>query len=291
MSDPTTFHWTYEDYVRLTVEGESFEFIDGKQFVNPHPTVWHQIVSQNLASLLRLHVRGQELGVLLHPPVDVVFADDTVLQPDLAVLLDEHRDRIREAGIFGAPDFVIEILLPSTASRDRHDKLEVYARYGVREYWLVDPERQRIEIFVARVRPPREEGRARLGRGAARSRCSAEAFRAAADRRASDLAQKTDGDALVLFHRGTHSNSGVSGYNVVSRSHMRMSNPSTFHWTYEDYIRLTDGEEYFEFIDGERFVNPRRPLASEGQREAFHSCVARYVEHQSSVRCSILRTS
>jgi Uma2 family endonuclease len=60
----------------------------------------------------------------------------------------EHRDRIREAGIFGAPDFVIEVISPSTELRDRHDKLEVYYRYGVREYWLADPESQRIEVFV-----------------------------------------------------------------------------------------------------------------------------------------------
>ena len=71
-----------------------------------------------------------------------------MLQPDIAVLLDEHRDRIRKAGLFGAPDFVIEILSPSTASRDRSEKLAVYARYGVREYWLVDPKRERIEVFV-----------------------------------------------------------------------------------------------------------------------------------------------
>jgi Uma2 family endonuclease len=116
--------------------------------VNPQPTLWHQIVGGNLAFLVKLYLRDQKLGVLLHPPVDVVLAQDTVLHPDLAVLLDEHRDRIREAGIFGAPDFVIEVLMPSTELRDRHDKLEVYSRYGVREYWLADPERRRIEVFV-----------------------------------------------------------------------------------------------------------------------------------------------
>ena len=86
--------------------------------------------------------------MLLHPPVDTVFADDTVLQPDLAVVLDEHRDMIRKGRLFGAPDFVIEILSPSTASRDRREKRAVYARQQLREYWLVDPKRARIEVFV-----------------------------------------------------------------------------------------------------------------------------------------------
>jgi Uma2 family endonuclease len=148
MSNPSTFHWTYEDYVRLTVEGESFEFIEGRQFVAPMPTVWHQLTSRNLGFLLMLYLRDNKLGELLHPPVDTVFADDTMLQPDIAVLLNEHGDRLKKEGLFGAPDFVIEILSPSTAARDRREKLAVYARYGVREYWLVDPESARIEVFV-----------------------------------------------------------------------------------------------------------------------------------------------
>src|SRR5206468_2365640 len=89
-----------------------------------------------------------DLGALMFPTVDVVFADDTVLQPDIVVVMKANLSRIRKAGIFGAPDLVVELLSPSTESRDRREKLAVYARHGVREYWLVDPEKQRIEVFV-----------------------------------------------------------------------------------------------------------------------------------------------
>ena len=145
--EPDNVHWTYEDYVRHG-RGESFESIDGERFVNPQPTVWHQMASRNLARRLLRYLERQNVGELLHPPVDVIFADDTVLQPDIAVVLEEHRSRIQKAGLFGAPDFIVEFLSPSTASRDRREKRAVYARHGVREYWLADPERQRIEIFV-----------------------------------------------------------------------------------------------------------------------------------------------
>lgn len=147
MLDPTTRTWTYEDYVRLTDEGEYFEIIDGEAFVNPQPTLWHQLASKNLEFLLETHIRASNVGVMVHT-VDVVFAEDCVLQPDIIVVLNENLNRMRKAGIFGAPDFVIEILSPSTASRDRRKKLAVYARHGVREYWLVDPEKRRIEVFV-----------------------------------------------------------------------------------------------------------------------------------------------
>jgi Uma2 family endonuclease len=148
MSNPSTFHWTYEAYVRLTDGEEHFEFIDGERFVNPVPTLWHQRASGTLFVLLTHFVEDPGSGLVCHAPLDVVFADDTVLQPDIIVILNERRDRLRKEGVFGAPDFVVEVLSPSTGSRDRREKLSVYARYGVREYWLADPELQRIEIFV-----------------------------------------------------------------------------------------------------------------------------------------------
>lgn len=148
MSDRSTFHWTYEEYVRLTDGEEYFEFIEGRQFIQPSPSTWHQSALGHLLYRLVPYLEETKLGVVLHRPLDVVFSDDTVLQPDIILTLNEHCERIREAGIFGAPDFVIEVLMPSTELRDRHDKLEVYSRYGVREYWLADPESRRIEVFV-----------------------------------------------------------------------------------------------------------------------------------------------
>ena len=169
MSNPSTFHWTYEDYVRLTDGEEYFEFIDGRAIRKPRaerrgtrgPAGRFSIL---LAPLSVEDTRARRTSP--SPPLDVVFADDTVLQPDIIVISERApRPYPRRPVIFGAPDFVIEVLSPSTASRDRREKLAVYARYGVREYWLVDPERARIEVFVLESGRPREEGRARLRRG------------------------------------------------------------------------------------------------------------------------------
>lgn len=148
MAKPGAFHWTYEEYVRRTVEGEYFEIIDGEAYVNPVPTSWHQSASRNLEFLLMLFLRGKDLGILHHAPFDVVFADDVLLQPDIVVIAKQNVPMVKKAGLFGAPDFIVEVLSPSTESRDRNEKLAVYARFGVREYWLVDPELLRIEVFV-----------------------------------------------------------------------------------------------------------------------------------------------
>jgi Uma2 family endonuclease len=148
MYDPNALHWTYADYRRLTDEGDYFEFIDGQRFKNPTPTPRHGLVLGSLMSRILPFLKEHCLGTVIHGPLDVVFAEDTVLQPDLIVVLKDHLSRIKEHGLFGAPDLVMEVLLPSTESRDRVEKLAVYARHGVREYWLVDPEKKRIEIFV-----------------------------------------------------------------------------------------------------------------------------------------------
>jgi Uma2 family endonuclease len=79
-------------------------------------------------------------------PMDVIFSDFDVLEPDMIFVLNEHKEIITD-WVRGAPDLVIEILSPTTAARDRGVKLRAYARFGVREYWIVDPEESAIEIY------------------------------------------------------------------------------------------------------------------------------------------------
>ena len=81
-----------------------------------------------------------DLGwVFFNPPTDVLLSDHDVVQPDLIFVSRERKHVITDANIQGAPDLVVEILSPSTASRDWRDKLDLYERHGVAEYWLVDP--------------------------------------------------------------------------------------------------------------------------------------------------------
>ena len=77
----------------------------------------------------------------------MVLSDLNVVQPDILYISNERREIITENNISGAPDLVIEILSPSTASRDRELKLGLYARFGVREYWIVDPDESSVQVM------------------------------------------------------------------------------------------------------------------------------------------------
>jgi Uma2 family endonuclease len=128
---------------------QPMELIEGEVFIMPAPLHYHAQVSANLMWLLQSHVRPEKLGGVFAEPTDVHFSEDTVLQPDLLFI---HREntacRVWEDGyLHGPPDLCIEILSPSTAKRDRGVKFELYERYGVREYWLVEPDLKFVEVY------------------------------------------------------------------------------------------------------------------------------------------------
>lgn len=143
----STIKFTYQDYVLLP-EDDRRELIEGDFYVVPTPSIMHQIVVMNLGVPLRKHVKGNRLGEVLWAPVDVVLAEDSVVQPDILFVSNERRDIFTEANIQGAPDLVVEVLSPSTADRDRQLKLSLYARFGVREYWIVDPVAESVEVMA-----------------------------------------------------------------------------------------------------------------------------------------------
>jgi Uma2 family endonuclease len=148
MNRPATKHWTYEDYVELPDDGTRCEIIEGKRLMTPAPWTRHQSASMRLAAALFVFVENRDLGVVLAAPFDVILATDTVVQPDIVVILKKHESRMKESGLFGAPDLAVEVLSPSTESRDRERKMRVYARHGVEEYWIVDPIAKRIEVYA-----------------------------------------------------------------------------------------------------------------------------------------------
>jgi Uma2 family endonuclease len=148
MQTPATGRWTYEDYLRLPDDGTRCEIIEGERLMTPAPWSRHQWTSIHLASALLIYVESHGLGAVYEAPFDVVLADDTVVQPDIVVILEKHDGRLKEAGLFGAPDLAVEILSPSTEDRDRSRKMRVYAKKGVSEFWIVDPVAGRVEIHV-----------------------------------------------------------------------------------------------------------------------------------------------
>jgi Uma2 family endonuclease len=145
---PPQGRWTYADYAALPDDGNRYEIIAGVLYTTPAPGAGHQSVSARLVTFLVTHVEFAGLGRVFAAPVDVELAPDTVVQPDIVVILSANLDRITPSRIIGAPDLVVEILSPGTAGYDRREKQDAYARAGVGEYWIVDPGAQTVELLT-----------------------------------------------------------------------------------------------------------------------------------------------
>ncbi len=139
--------WTYTDLLSLPENGRQYELWDGELSMVPSPTAGHQTLLFSLAYLLQTFVRAQGLGRVLVAPLDVIFTEIWTMQPDI-IYISRQRMNIIQDRIRGAPDLVVEILSPSTAQRDRVEKRILYARFGVQEYWLVDPEARQVEVLT-----------------------------------------------------------------------------------------------------------------------------------------------
>jgi len=98
-------------------------------------------------SLLVQHVEKNDLGEVFYSPIDVYLTEEDTFQPDIIFISKERLNIIGETKIESAPDLIIELLSPATAYYDLGRKYEVYEKSGVREYWIVHPERKSIEIY------------------------------------------------------------------------------------------------------------------------------------------------
>ena len=135
------------------------EYLEGPEWLSPRELAWgmvrdapapwfgHQLVVGQVFARLDAHVRAQQLGVALIAPLDVVLDEQRalVVQPDVLFVSEARREIIRHQ-VWGAPDLVVEVASRRTARRDRTTKLGWYRRYGVRECWLVDPDRRTVTV-------------------------------------------------------------------------------------------------------------------------------------------------
>lgn len=140
--------WTYQDYLELPCDGKIYQIIGGILDMTPAPSPKHQKLSRNLELILWEHVRKNYLGEVYDAPIDVIFDELNIVQPDLLFISQDRKHIIKERGIFGAPDMIIEILSPYSASTDMKKKKQLYQRFGVREYWIVNPEEKKVEIYL-----------------------------------------------------------------------------------------------------------------------------------------------
>lgn len=138
---------TYEDYLRLPDDGKRYEILEGVLHVVPSPTTRHQRISRELGFMIYGYVTQNGLGEVFYAPLDIVFSRTSIAQPDLIYVSQDRQSVITEKHIAGSPDLVVEILSPSNSASDRVTKAQIYARYGVPYYWVVDPEKKAVEEF------------------------------------------------------------------------------------------------------------------------------------------------
>ena len=139
--------FTYEDYM-CTPDDKIYELLDGELIQIPTPPTAHQGTRRDIGIPLYAFVRGCDLGEVFFVRLDVVLSDMDVVQPDILFVCTDRSHIITEVNIRGAPDLVIEILSPSTAQRDRTLKRTLYARHGVREYWLADTDAKNVLVLT-----------------------------------------------------------------------------------------------------------------------------------------------
>jgi Uma2 family endonuclease len=139
--------WTYDDLLTLPDDGRRYEIIEGELYEMPAPTSAHALTIANIISLL-IPLLMQLGGRWLTAPLDVFFAGANPVQPDIIVLLPDGQAQIVTRGIEGAPDLLVEVLSPSNRGHDLLTKRALYARAGVREHWIVDPEAKTLEILT-----------------------------------------------------------------------------------------------------------------------------------------------
>lgn len=144
--------YTVAEVRAMPDDGNRYEVIAGQLFVTPAPAVGHQRVLGRLHLLLGNYVTRYALGELLFAPLDVVLGPRTLVQPDLLFIRRERAQVITERELTGLPDLVVEVISRSSARADRGRKLELYQDDQNTEYWIVDWEREDIEVWRAGAR-------------------------------------------------------------------------------------------------------------------------------------------
>ncbi|MBI5197012.1 MAG: Uma2 family endonuclease [Nitrospirae bacterium] len=143
--------FTYEDYLK-TPDDQRFELIEGDLIMTPSPVPRHQRISREIGFRLHKFIAEHDLGEVFYAPCDIHLDKYNVLQPDIFFISKNRLSIIGEKNIQGAPDLVIEILSESTAYRDLVQKKRLYAQFGAREYWIVLPEEEHIEVYTLKGR-------------------------------------------------------------------------------------------------------------------------------------------
>lgn len=138
--------YTYKDYVKIP-DDKRYELIGSELLITPSPTTKHQMISERLGYKLRTFISKNRLGEIFYAPCDVYLDEENVVQPDIMFISKERLNIIEERNVQGAPCITIEIISERSAYRDMVQKKKLYARFGIKEYWIVIPEEESIEVY------------------------------------------------------------------------------------------------------------------------------------------------
>jgi Uma2 family endonuclease len=140
----STKQWTLAELHSLPDDGNKYELIDGELYVTPPPNPEHETILARLSRILEPYVARHGLGLVYHPR-SVVRVGDSEVEPDLMVRRPAFRERARCEDM-PPPSLVVETFSPYTRRRDVGAKYDFYARNGIAEYWMIDPERRTITV-------------------------------------------------------------------------------------------------------------------------------------------------
>ena len=142
--------YTVDDYLLLE-EGAPFQLINYDLIRSPSPLLAHQLISAKIFYYLYVFLEANnDNGILVSAPIDVKLDDGNVLQPDILYISPQRKEKIVKDRIEGAPDLVVEILSSSSAYHNLRSKYDVYEKYGVKEYIIIDPIAQNADLYVLR---------------------------------------------------------------------------------------------------------------------------------------------
>jgi Uma2 family endonuclease len=145
---PAGMKLTYDDFVLFPDDGKRHELIEGEHYVTPSPNIRHQQISRDLVLVIGNWLEEHPVGQLFHAPLDVVFSDVDVVEPDLVYVTNERgREVLTSLHVRGVPELVVEIGSRGTRKRDETIKRRLYERAGVTEYWFVDPEIEAVRVY------------------------------------------------------------------------------------------------------------------------------------------------
>jgi len=138
---------TYDDLEHFPDDRKRREIIDGELYVTPSPSLRHQVLVGRLYMAIANHLAGRpEIGRVFLSPLDVVLSPHDVVEPDLLFVGSDQLEVLTLKNVQGPPSLVVEVLSPGTRKTDEQVKRRLFARVGVREYWLVDPELDLVKV-------------------------------------------------------------------------------------------------------------------------------------------------